>query len=108
MSQSTFGDGSVVMGLVWVSPGVSLARHVYIGYGAKIGHDVIVGDYSSVFPGVFLAGNVTVGEGCMIGANATILPSISVGDGAQVGAGAVVAADVPANAVVAGVPATAR
>ena len=40
-----------------------------------------------------------------IGSNATILAGISVGEGALIGAGAVVTKDVPAYAIVAGVPA---
>lgn len=35
----------------------------------------------------------------------TVVPGITIGDGAIVGAGAVVTKDVPANAIVAGVPA---
>jgi UDP-2-acetamido-3-amino-2,3-dideoxy-glucuronate N-acetyltransferase len=40
-----------------------------------------------------------------IGSNATILPGITIGAGALVAAGAVVTTDVPAGAIVAGVPA---
>ena len=40
-----------------------------------------------------------------IGSNATILGGLTVGEGALIGAGAVVTRDVPAHAVVAGVPA---
>ena len=40
-----------------------------------------------------------------IGSGALILPGVTIGRGAIVGAGAVVNADVPAGAVVAGVPA---
>lgn len=40
-----------------------------------------------------------------IGAGATVLPGVTVGENAIVAAGAVVTADVPANTVVAGIPA---
>ena len=47
----------------------------------------------------------TLRVGCSVGAKATLLPGITVGRGAMVGAGAVVTRDVPARAMVAGVPA---
>ncbi|MGH3366216.1 MAG: hypothetical protein ACRDOY_03340, partial [Nocardioidaceae bacterium] len=40
-----------------------------------------------------------------VGAAVTVVPGVTIGDGAIVGAGAVVTHDVPANAIVAGVPA---
>jgi acetyltransferase-like isoleucine patch superfamily enzyme len=52
-----------------------------------------------------LAGEVRVGAACWIGDSVTILKGVSVGPGAVLGAGAVVTKDVPAFAVVAGVPA---
>jgi UDP-2-acetamido-3-amino-2,3-dideoxy-glucuronate N-acetyltransferase len=42
-----------------------------------------------------------------IGSNATILCGLTIGEGATIGAGAVVTRDVPAHAVVAGMPARA-
>jgi acetyltransferase-like isoleucine patch superfamily enzyme len=48
---------------------------------------------------------IVIGRKVWLGAAATVLPGVTIGDGAIVGAGAVVTKDVPANAIVAGVPA---
>ena len=51
------------------------------------------------------AAPVIIKKNAWIGAGATILPNVAVGENAVVAAGAVVTQDVPANTVVAGVPA---
>jgi acetyltransferase-like isoleucine patch superfamily enzyme len=48
---------------------------------------------------------VLLRQGCYLGAGAIILPGITIGEQAIIGAGAVVTHDVPAGAVMAGVPA---
>jgi acetyltransferase-like isoleucine patch superfamily enzyme len=48
---------------------------------------------------------VRVGAWADVGVNAVLLPGVTIGKGAIIGAGAVVTKDVPAFAVVAGVPA---
>jgi acetyltransferase-like isoleucine patch superfamily enzyme len=51
---------------------------------------------------------IRIGRDVWLGANCVILAGVTVGDGAVVAAGAVVREDVPAYAVVAGVPATVK
>ena len=50
-------------------------------------------------------GRIVIGDNCFIGANAIIMPGVSIGSNSVVGAGAVVTRSVPADSVVAGVPA---
>ena len=51
------------------------------------------------------AGGVTLETGCFVGAQAVILPGVRLGERCFVAAGAVVTKDVPADSLVAGVPA---
>lgn len=48
---------------------------------------------------------IAVGEGAWVGARALVLPGVTIGPGAVVAAGSVVTRDVPANTLVAGIPA---
>jgi len=48
---------------------------------------------------------ITIKQNAWIGAASTILPGVTIGENAIVAAGAVVSKDVPANAIVGGVPA---
>jgi acetyltransferase-like isoleucine patch superfamily enzyme len=49
---------------------------------------------------------VVIGDNVFFGANSVVLMGVTIGDSAVIGAGAVVTKDVPAGAVVTGVPAT--
>jgi acetyltransferase-like isoleucine patch superfamily enzyme len=92
---------------------ISAYQHVSIGEQCIVADRVMVIDFdhnvAEVERPIRVQGiykrDVRVGSNVWIGFGAQILRGVSVGDNAIVGAGAVVTKDVPANAVVAGVPA---
>lgn len=78
---------------------------VIVNTGAIVEHDCRIEPLVHLATGSVLAGGVTVGRAAHIGAGAVVRQGIEIGPGAVVGAGAVVVKNVPAGAVVAGVPA---
>jgi sugar O-acyltransferase (sialic acid O-acetyltransferase NeuD family) len=99
------GEGSLVCPGSIITTNVTLGNCVILNIGSQIGHDCIVGDFSSIMPSVDLGGNVTVGSKVFIGTNATILPNMTIGNGATVGAGSVVLKKVSEGTTVFGNPA---
>jgi sugar O-acyltransferase (sialic acid O-acetyltransferase NeuD family) len=99
------GEGSVVCALACLTTNVRLGRHLQINLGCTVGHDAVLEDYVTLFPGASISGNVTLGEGTSVGTRAAVLPGINVGAGASLGAGAVVVGSVLSGMTVVGVPA---
>lgn len=111
-SQSIFspfvkwGEGCIVAmpGNV-LTVNVKLGKFVYINAGNRKGHDVVIGDYTTIYTVVAVGGGVTVGNYCVIGTGAIILPKVKIGGGSIIGAGTVVSKNIPSKVVAAGVPA---
>jgi len=107
--QVTIGCNVKIQAFAFIPEDVTIEDGVFIGphvcftndkYPLAVNPDgsrMQVGDWKSV--------PTLVKRHASIGANATILCGITVGEHAMVGAGAVVAHNVPAYAIVAGVPA---
>lgn len=102
---AAYGPGVTLCAGGIVGADARLGRNVMVNTGAVVEHDCVVGDHVHIASRATLASTVSVGEDAHIGAGSTVRQCIRIGRGAIVGAGAVVVKDVPANAVVAGVPA---
>lgn len=114
-----------------IGKGCSLGQNVFVGNKVVIGDDVKIQNNVSVYDNVTLGDgvfcgpsmvftnvynprslierkaeyrNTLVGKGATLGANCTIVCGVTIGEFAFVGAGAVVNKDVPAYALVVGVP----
>lgn len=114
-----YGRGILRIGAnTWLSPGVIFHTHldapIVIGSDCDIGPAVefITGGHvmgsASRRAGVGTAEAIMINNGCWIGAGSQILAGVTIGPGAVVAAGSVVIRDVPANVLVAGVPAVVK
>jgi acetyltransferase-like isoleucine patch superfamily enzyme len=87
--------------------GLRIGNNVGIGPGVRI-HTARHTELGRAVPIVFAPvedAPVVIEDDADLGIGCLVLPGVRVGRGAQVGAGAVVTRDVPAYAIVAGVPA---
>jgi UDP-2-acetamido-3-amino-2,3-dideoxy-glucuronate N-acetyltransferase len=122
----TIGDGTKIGSFVEVQRGAVVGRnckissHTFICDGVEIEDGVFVGHgvmfTNDIYPRAVTPGGelqteadwkvvrTRVKTGASIGSNATILAGVTIGEGALIGAGSVVTRDVPAGAIVAGVP----
>src|SRR6185503_14706673 len=108
---STIGALCKISSHTFICEGVHIEDEVFVGHGVMFINDL--------YPRATAAGGLQteadwkvvptyVKKGASIGSGAVILGGITIGERALIGAGAVVTKDVPADAVVAGVPARVR
>lgn len=102
-SNVKIGNGVKIQNNVSVYEGVELADYVFCGPSCVFTNDLTP---RAKYPkGSAVYRRTSVGEGASIGANATIVCGHEIGPWALIGAGAVVVTDVPAHALMLGVPA---
>lgn len=104
-ADSTIGEGCVLIADSHISVNVRLGKCVLINDAATVGHDVTIGDFSSVMPQAAVSGSVEIGDRCLIGVGALIRQGLRVGRDAVVGMGSVVLRDIPDGAKAWGNPA---
>jgi sugar O-acyltransferase (sialic acid O-acetyltransferase NeuD family) len=104
------GVGSTICAGCILTTNIVIGQHVAVLFHATVGHDDIIGDYSTVGPGACITGSVIIGKRVFIGAGAVIINGtatepIIIGDDTIIGAGSCVIRSVPAKSQVFGNPA---
>lgn len=97
--------GAVVFPRAVLGAAARIGRLAIVNTGVIVEHDVVLAAGVHLAPGSVLAGGVAVGARALVGVGAACRPGVSIGARAVVGVGASVVDDVPAGAVVGGVPA---
>lgn len=106
---ASVGRNCKISSHTFICEGVTIEDGVFVGHGVMFTNDLhpraVNPDGSLQTDTDWEMVPTLVRRHASIGSNATILAGVTIGEGALVGAGAVVTKDVPAEAIVAGVPA---
>ena len=106
---ASVGKNTKVSSHTFICEGVHIGDNVFIGHNVTFINDKYPRsanpDGSMQTEADWSVVETFIKNGASVGSSSTILCGVTVGDNAIVGAGAVVTKDVPANTIVAGVPA---
>jgi len=102
------GERCKISSHTFICEGVTIEDEVFVGHGVMFINDIFPRaaneDGSAQSDADWAVVATVVKRRASIGSNATIMGGVTIGEGALIGAGAVVTKDVPAHAIVTGVP----
>lgn len=99
------GIGVVLCPNVTLTCDIEVGDFVAFNCSSSVGHDSVVGAYTTINGACEITGGVHLGEEVFFGARAVVIPGLSIGDHAVIGAGSVVIQNVKAGETVFGNPA---
>lgn len=98
------GNGTVIQSGSNIAPNVIIGDYCHINYSCSIGHDSILGNFTTLTPLCALSGFTKTGECAYFGTGSIVLPGLTIGEYSIVGAGSVVLKDTEPYTVNVGSP----
>jgi len=98
-------DGCIICAGNIITCNIKIGKFVTLNLMCTVGHDTVIGDYSSFMPSVNISGEVHIEEKVYVGTGAKIINRLTIEKATIVGAGAVVSKSLPANCTAVGIPA---
>ena len=82
--------GTIIYESVVLTVNTAIGNHVIISGNCGIGHDSVIGDYSSILWGARLCGYDALGQEVFLGVGVKIIQGIQINDGVKIDAGVII------------------
>jgi sugar O-acyltransferase (sialic acid O-acetyltransferase NeuD family) len=99
------GEGSVICPNSIVSANTRMGRFITVNCATQLGHDSVIGDYSSFMASVMIGGESMIGEKAYFGSQSTLVPGRKICKDVKITAGSVVVGNINKPGVYFGNPA---
>lgn len=100
------GTGNFIGAGVIITTNVTIGNHVHLNLQTTVGHDSVIGDFSTTAPSVNISGNVNVGIGVYLGTKCCVREKLSICDDVVIGLNAGVVNNINESGIYVGTPAT--
>lgn len=87
---SKVGKGTIIYPGVILTVNTVIGNHVIVSGNCGIGHDSIIGDYSTLLWGVNLSGYDNIGEEVFLGVGVNVVQNLSIENRTKISAGSIV------------------
>jgi len=104
----SIGKGSIICAGNILTVDINIGDHVIINLDCTVGHDAVISDFVTVYPGVHISGCVSVGECTELGTGMQVIQGIQICENCILGAGSTVVRNIEEEGTYVGVPARKR
>lgn len=98
------GIGNIICEGNILTTNIEIGNFNHINLSCTIGHDVILENYVTAYPGVNISGNVKIGNNSEIGTGSKIIQGKNISSNTIIGAGSVIVKDLCEKGTYVGVP----